>query len=56
MNDDFVDRVAVVTGAAGTILTSFYMVLWFEVNQIFTGMIAVSIACGLAAQSFRDAR
>ena len=42
--------------AAGTILTSFYMVLWFEVNQIFTGMIAVSIACGLAAQSFRDAR
>src|SRR5262245_44364954 len=31
--------------AAGTILTSFYMVLWFEVNQIFVGMIAVSFAC-----------
>jgi len=42
--------------AAGTILTSFYMVLWFEVNQIFVGMIAVSFLCGLAAQPFRDAR
>jgi hypothetical protein len=42
--------------AAGTILTSFYMVLWFEVNQIFIGMIAVSLVCGLAAQPFRDAR
>src|SRR5436190_9632460 len=37
--------------AAGTILTSFYMVLWFEVNQIFAGMIAVSLLCGLAAQT-----
>jgi hypothetical protein len=42
--------------AAGTILTSFYMVLWFEVNQIFVGMIAVSFLCGLAAQPIRDAR
>ena len=42
--------------AAGTILTSFYMVLWFEVNQIFVGMIVVSFLCGLAAQPFRDAR
>ena len=40
--------------AAGTILTSFYMVLWFEVNQIFVGMIAVSFLCGLAAFPFRD--
>ena len=42
--------------AAGTILTSFYMVLWFEVNQILIGMIIISLACGLAAQPFRDAR
>jgi hypothetical protein len=42
--------------AAGTILTSFYMVLWFEVNQILIGMIVVSFVCGLAAQPFRDAR
>ncbi len=42
--------------AAGTILTSFYMVLWFEVNQIFVGMIGISLLFGLAAQPFRDAR
>ncbi len=42
--------------AAGTILTSFYMVLWFEVNQIFIGMIVVSFLLGLAALPFRDAR
>ncbi|MEP6679230.1 MAG: fused MFS/spermidine synthase [Betaproteobacteria bacterium] len=42
--------------AAGTILTSFYMVLWFEVNQIFVAMIVVSLLFGLAAQPFRDAR
>ena len=40
--------------AAGTILTSFYMVLWFEVNQIFAGMIALSVALGVAALPFRD--
>ena len=42
--------------AAGTILTSFYMVLWFEVNQIFVGMIVVSFLLGLAALAFRDAQ
>jgi len=42
--------------AAGTILTSFYLVLWFEVNQIFTGMIAVSASIGLAALVFRNER
>ncbi len=42
--------------AAGTILTSFYMVLWFEVNQIFIGMIVVSLLLGLAALPFRDAQ
>ena len=42
--------------AAGTILTSFYMVLWFEVNQIFIGMIVVSFLLGLAALPSRDAQ
>jgi hypothetical protein len=42
--------------AAGTILTSFYMVLWFEIDQIFTVMIAISLAVGLAAVVFRHAR
>lgn len=35
--------------AAGTILTSFYLVLWLEVNQILITMIAISIALGLVA-------
>jgi hypothetical protein len=42
--------------AAGTIVTSFYMVLWFEINQIFIGMIAVSAVIGVAALGFRNAR
>jgi hypothetical protein len=40
--------------AAGTILTSFYFVLWFDVNHIFGGMIAISILLGLAALPLRD--
>ena len=35
--------------AAGTILTSFYLVLWLEVNQILITMIVISLALGLAA-------
>lgn len=35
--------------AAGTLLTSFYFVLWFELNQILWGMLAVSLLVGLAA-------
>jgi hypothetical protein len=42
--------------AAGTIVTSFYMVLWFEINQIFIGMIVISALIGLAAFAFRDGR
>jgi len=30
--------------AAGTILTSFYLVLWFEVNMILLGRIGISVA------------
>ena len=35
--------------AAGTLLTSFYLVLLFEVNQIFLGLIAVSLLLGAVA-------
>ena len=41
--------------AAGTIVTSFYLVLWFEVNQIFVGMIALSLLLGAVALPFSDA-
>lgn len=42
--------------AAGTILTSFYLVLWFEVNQIVYGLTAISVAVGLAAMMRPTAR
>jgi hypothetical protein len=42
--------------AAGTIVTSFYMVLWFEINDIFIGMMAISALLGLIALTFRNAR
>ncbi len=35
--------------AAGTLLTSFYLVLWLELNQILFSMISVSILLGLCA-------
>lgn len=35
--------------AVGTICTSFYLVLWFEINQIFIGMIGISMVLGLLA-------
>lgn len=35
--------------AAGTLATSFYLVLYFEVNQILSGLLAMSIAIGLVA-------
>ena len=35
--------------AAGTLATSFYLVLLFEVDQILLGLIAVSVALGAAA-------
>jgi hypothetical protein len=42
--------------AAGTIVTSFYLVLWFDVNQIVYGLSAISIAVGLAAMMRPAAR
>jgi hypothetical protein len=35
--------------AAGTIMTSFYLVLWFEVNVILIGLIAISAALAVLA-------
>lgn len=35
--------------AAGTILTSFYLVLYFEINQILAGLIGISLLLGLIA-------
>lgn len=35
--------------AAGTLLTSFYLVLWFEVNHILIGLAAISCALGALA-------
>jgi hypothetical protein len=41
--------------AAGTIVTSFYLVLWFEVNEIIYGLTAISIAVGVAAMARKPA-
>ena len=35
--------------AAGTLLTSFYLVLYFEVNHILIGLLAISIVLGCAS-------
>ena len=35
--------------AAGTLLTSFYLVLWFEVNHILYALIAISALLGIAS-------
>jgi hypothetical protein len=39
--------------AAGTISTSFYLVLWFEVNQIIFGLALVSVLLGAVAVLMR---
>jgi MFS family permease len=39
--------------AAGTIMTSFYLVLFFDVNQIVGGMIAISCVLGIATLGVR---
>lgn len=45
--------------ALGTILTSFYFVLWFEVDHILYGLIGLLVACGAIAilgDRFTEAR
>ena len=41
---------------AGTLLTSFYLVLWFEVNVILVAMIALSLALALLSVFFNGKR
>jgi hypothetical protein len=40
--------------AVGTILTSFYLVLLFDVNSILLGMMTISIGLGLFAVLYRE--
>jgi len=40
--------------AAGTIMTSFYLVLWFEVNTILLGMMGISMALALVTLFLRS--
>jgi hypothetical protein len=42
--------------AAGTLLTSFYLVLLLEVNQILLGLLLISVAIGVAAWLAHAAR
>jgi len=42
--------------AAGTILTSFYLVALFEVDQILMGIMAISAGLGLLAILFKDVK
>ena len=41
--------VSTIGSALGTLLTSFYLVLYFEINQILIAVIAALILCGLIA-------
>lgn len=43
--------VSTMGSALGTLTTSFYFVLWFEVNQILWGIIAVLMAAGFAVMA-----
>ena len=45
-NAGFLYFVSTVGSSAGTLLTAFYLVLWFEVNVILAGAIAISVAIG----------
>jgi hypothetical protein len=42
--------------AAGTLLTSFYLVLWFEVNTILLAMIVLSLALAVLSLLFNGKR
>jgi hypothetical protein len=41
--------------AAGTILTSFYLVFYFEINQILVGLIGIALTLGLLAMGVGNA-
>lgn len=40
--------VSTLGSALGTLATSFYFVLWFELDQVMWGLVAVLILCGLS--------
>ena len=40
--------VSTLGSALGTLLTSFYFVLWFEIDTIMWGSVAVLLLCGAA--------
>jgi len=40
--------VSTLGSALGTLLTSFYFVLWFELDQVMWGLVVVLILCGLS--------
>lgn len=42
--------------AGGTIMTSFYLVLWFEVNTILIGLVSISAALAVLAAVARSRR
>ena len=42
--------------AAGTLLTSFYLVLWFEVNVLIVAMIALSFGFAVLSMLFNGKR
>ncbi len=48
----FLYFVSTLGSALGTLMTSFYFVLWFEVNQIFLTMAATLVLAGLSAMFF----
>ncbi len=43
--------VSTIGSAAGTLATSFYLVLWFEVWQILSAVLTVLVLCGAAAMA-----
>ncbi|WP_051012856.1 fused MFS/spermidine synthase [Gallaecimonas xiamenensis] len=49
----FLYFVSTLGSALGTLATSFYLVLWFEVNAIIWTLIALLACCGLLAISLR---
>jgi hypothetical protein len=40
--------VSTLGSALGTLMTSFYFVLWFEIDQVMWGSIAALLLCGAA--------
>ena len=48
--------VSTLGSALGTLLTSFYLVLWFEINQILTGLTLTLLAVALCGVALKEQR